>query len=80
MKLPMPEDCRCTEMYWRIMQRHTKRECPHMVRPYPGSKEAQAQGCTCPWKQNNKGEGVLKHEQHFFFVMSDCPLHNGEKK
>ncbi len=41
------------------------------LKPNPGSKEAQDQGCTCPVLDNNHGKGV----GGLFWMNSDCPLH-----
>ena len=47
-----------------------------MNKPHPGSREAQAQGCTCPVLDNNFGEGMPDgHGGIGFDVYAGCPLH-----
>jgi hypothetical protein len=45
--------------------------------PNPGSREAVAQGCTCPVLDNHHGRGAYMDAAgllHFWFNLS-CPLH-----
>lgn len=43
-------------------------------KPYPGSKEATDQGCTCPVLDNHKGLGRAGN-QEVFVMNADCPIH-----
>lgn len=46
-------------------------------RPRPGSKDAQAAGCTCNPIINNYGRGVEQHPPTFD-IRSNCPLHGSD--
>ena len=43
------------------------------TKPNPGSKEAEAQGCTCPVIDNGYGKGCYKVDG--FIINMKCPLH-----
>jgi hypothetical protein len=42
--------------------------------PNPGSKEAQAIGCTCPVIDNHYGKGYMGTDGVFVYS-GDCPVH-----
>lgn len=46
--------------------------------PNPGSKEAQAQGCTCAIMDNHYGEGFKVRGKIQWWIDEECPIH-GEK-
>lgn len=47
------------------------------IKPNPGSKEAQEQGCECPVIDNHYGKGIpIKNEENNFWISENCPLHN----
>lgn len=43
--------------------------------PNPGSKDASAQGCTCPVMDNNHGLGFIVAGKRSFWMNDKCPLH-----
>lgn len=44
--------------------------------PNPGSKDAIAQGCTCPVLDNGYGRGVTQIDgQWTFWISATCPVH-----
>lgn len=73
-KLANPEGCTCG-LLWQIRKIHGKRNCPHLVHPYPGSPQAVADGCECPVKQNDHGKGFLQNRQLFYWISGRCTLH-----
>lgn len=46
----------------------------------PGSKEAEAIGCTCPVIDNHYGDGRYGNgELYGWFMVGNCPIHGGTK-
>lgn len=43
--------------------------------PDPASPLAVKQGCTCPLKYNNHGEGVRAFGERIYYINPTCSLH-----
>lgn len=49
--------------------------------PNPGSKEAVAQGCTCPVMDNHNGAGVAGDgAKNGWWVRWGCPVHHRQEE
>lgn len=50
------------------------------MKPNPGSKEAQKQGCICPVIDNHYGKGFdMGESDPSFWIVAGCPLHDESK-
>jgi len=53
------------------------------AQPPPGSREAVAQGCTCPVLDNGYGAGSGRYNeagQPLYWICSLCPLHSKDHR
>lgn len=51
------------------------------TKPYPGSKQALAQGCLCPVMDNAQGKGCGGDGHQFgWYVSGDCPIHGSTEQ
>ena len=41
----------------------------------PGSEQAQARGCRCPYYDNHSGKGFVMDGELQFWITVGCPLH-----